>query len=211
MTGSKVNKIMVADTVGVEVTSTAGVEVANTARVELPNTAEMELANNVEMKSTNTAEVEILTDTHSPPGTINGCPKLLQLDEGDEQVGSLTLLHELWILNTVLLKMVPLKSSLPFVKRLTTYSSSEEELLQNLIALQFLCFYKCEKLQPLPTELYSLPSLLDLCIKDCPKILSLPEKGLPLSLRKIDCLGDVHPTLEEQVEKYNAKRMDKSS
>ncbi|KAG6492304.1 hypothetical protein ZIOFF_047258 [Zingiber officinale] len=42
--------------------------------------------------------------------SIIGCPKLLQLDEGDEQVGSLTLLHELWIHNTVLLKMVPLKA-----------------------------------------------------------------------------------------------------
>lgn len=150
--------------------------------------------------------------------SIIGCPKLLQLDEGDEQEGGLSLLQELWIHNTVLLKMVPLKSSLPFVKRLTTYLSSEEvifegeeELLRKLIALQFLCFYKCEKLQSLPTELYSLPSLLDLCIKDCPKILSLPEKGLPLSLRKIDCWGDVHPTLEEQVQKYNAKRMNKST
>ncbi|KAG6502061.1 hypothetical protein ZIOFF_041948 [Zingiber officinale] len=62
MTGSKADKIMVADTAGVEVASTAGVEVASTAEVELPNTAEMGLASTIEMELANTVEME-LADT----------------------------------------------------------------------------------------------------------------------------------------------------
>ncbi|KAG6535254.1 hypothetical protein ZIOFF_000219 [Zingiber officinale] len=164
------------------------------------------------------------------------CSKLVQLDVGDEQAGSLSSLRKLCVGSTALLTMFPLRNSLPFITELVIESCSEEVifeeaiLVRDLIAVTYLSFSDCKKLQSLPTELLqSLPSLQTLVIDCCPQIQSLPEKGLPLrleflfisgcpqiqampdeglpmSLNIFHCFGDVHPTLMEQSKRFKADR-----
>ncbi|KAG6535270.1 putative disease resistance protein At3g14460 [Zingiber officinale] len=185
---------------------------------------------------------------------IVGCPQLVQLD--DELAGSLSSLRKLCVDNTALLKMFPLKNSLPFITELEIKSCSEEVifeeaiLVRSLTAVTSLTLRDCMKLQSLPTELLHGPPLLEsLTMQNCPRIKSLPEKGLPpllqhldisncpqikslpekglppllqhlyiygcphiqaipekllpMSLSSFNCF-DVHPTLKEQSEKFNA-------
>ncbi|KAG6531002.1 hypothetical protein ZIOFF_004772 [Zingiber officinale] len=124
--------------------------------------------------------------------TIIGCPKLVQLDVEDKQAGGLSSLRKLCVDNTALLKMSPLRNSLPFITELVIESCSEEVifeeaiLVRSLTAVTSLTFSDCKKLQSLPTELlHNLPFLEKLMLFDCPQIKSLPEKGLPPSLRTL--------------------------
>ncbi|XP_042464837.1 putative disease resistance protein RGA1 [Zingiber officinale] len=167
---------------------------------------------------------------------IVGCPKLVQLDVGDEQAGRLSSLRKLYVDNTALLKMFPLRNSLSFITELKIESCSEEVIFEELIlarsltAVTSLSFSYCKKLQSLPTKLlHSFPLLENLMVYCCPQLQSLPEiglspllkkleichcpqiqampeDGLPMSLDVFKCSGYVHPTLMEQSEKFNAKR-----
>ncbi|KAG6535302.1 hypothetical protein ZIOFF_000267 [Zingiber officinale] len=164
---------------------------------------------------------------------IVGCPKLVQLDVEDEQSASLLpSLRYLCVDNTALLKMFPLRNSLPFITELVFVSCSEEVifeepiLVRSLTAVTSLSFIGCEKLQSLPAKLlhclpflktlmvYNCPQLQSLPeiglspflktldICDCPQIQAMPEDGLPMSLDDFQCSGDVHPKLKEQSDKF---------
>ncbi|XP_065044249.1 putative disease resistance protein RGA1 [Musa acuminata AAA Group] len=142
---------------------------------------------------------------------ISGCPKLLVNEAGDEQGEGLSLV-DLEIDDTALLKLSPLRNTLPSIRNLTISSSAqavmfdreEQELLRSFTDLKLLEFFSCKNLRSLPTELHALPSLQDLHVYYCPQIQSLPEMGLPTSLKNLqfDCC---HPTLTEQLEKHLVK------
>lgn len=78
------------------------------------------------------------------------------------------------------------------------FEGEEPELLRRLTVLRILTFCGCTKLQSLPKELHTLPSLELLLISDCPEIESLPETGLPTSLTEIRC-EHVNPMLHRQI------------
>ncbi|KAG6531040.1 hypothetical protein ZIOFF_004810 [Zingiber officinale] len=126
--------------------------------------------------------------------SIVGCPKLVQLDVEDEQSASLlSSLCNLCVDNTALLKMFPLRNSLPFITKLEFVSCSEEVifveaiLVRSLTAVTSLRFCYCDKLQSLPTELlHSFPFLEELQIYNCPQLQLLPEKGILPSLRRLE-------------------------
>ncbi|XP_074585011.1 putative disease resistance protein RGA1 [Curcuma longa] len=123
-------------------------------------------------------------------------------------------LYELEINSTALLKLLPLRNTLPTIKSLViSYSSqvsmfagNEHELLLSMVALDSLRFDHCEKLQSLPTEMHSILSLENLTINNCPQIQSLPEKGVPASLKYINCTG-CHLMLKKMVDKHNEQKI----
>ncbi|KAG6489248.1 putative disease resistance protein RGA3 [Zingiber officinale] len=144
------------------------------------------------------------------------CPNLVinGRNEHGEEDGVLLSLRELCIDNTALLKIFPLRNALQSIHRLQIQSSVEEvmfegeeqELLRRLTVLRILMFGCCKKLQSLPKELYTLPSLELLSIWDCPEIQSLPETGLPTSLTDLKC-DRVNPMLSRQIwEKWEELR-----
>ncbi|KAG6535260.1 hypothetical protein ZIOFF_000225 [Zingiber officinale] len=118
------------------------------------------------------------------------CPKLVQLDVGDEQAGSLSSLRKLCVDNTALLKMFLLRNSLPFITELEIESCSEEVIfvepiwVPSLTAVTSLTLHNCKKLQYLPTELLHglTPRLQCLQIYGCPHIQlqAIPENLLPI-------------------------------
>ncbi|KAH7688922.1 P-loop containing nucleoside triphosphate hydrolase protein [Dioscorea alata] len=62
--------------------------------------------------------------------------------------------------------------------------------MEEMIELRELKIYACQDLKSLPVWLHRLTLLKELTIKSCPKLLPLPEGGLPSSLEKlsiIDC------------------------
>ncbi|URD75571.1 hypothetical protein MUK42_10157 [Musa troglodytarum] len=134
----------------------------------------------------------------------------LLLNEGNEQVEGLSV-TELCIDDAALFKLPPLRRTLPSVRALTisnfpraTMSDEEEQLLRSLTALRSLEFSDCKNLQSLPRELHALSSLWLLTIIGCPAIQSLPEKGLPMSLKNLYFEG-CHPRLTEQLQKHLAE------
>ncbi|CAD5182895.1 unnamed protein product, partial [Musa acuminata subsp. malaccensis] len=139
------------------------------------------------------------------------CPKIqLLLNEGNEQVGGSSV-TELCIDDTALFKVSLLRRILPSVRVLrisnfprATMSDEEEQLFRSLTALRSLEFFNCENLQSLPTELHAFPSLWLLTIIGCPEIQSVPEKGLPTSLRNLRFQG-CHAMLSEQLQKHLAE------
>ncbi|RZS11956.1 hypothetical protein BHM03_00043334, partial [Ensete ventricosum] len=100
-----------------------------------------------------------------------------------------------------------LPSVRPSVRALTvsnfpreTMSDEEKQLWRSLLTgLRSLEFENCKNLQSLPIELHALSSLWLLRIIGCPAIQSLPEKGLPTSLRNLS-FEDCHPRLTEAAE-----------
>ncbi|KAG2538901.1 hypothetical protein PVAP13_9NG372214 [Panicum virgatum] len=66
------------------------------------------------------------------------------------------------------------------------FTDEQQEALQRLNSLQRLELLSMTYLQMLPSELHCLPSLQHLIIKNCESIKSLPEKGLPASLKLLD-------------------------
>ncbi|KAJ8483622.1 hypothetical protein OPV22_016107 [Ensete ventricosum] len=77
-------------------------------------------------------------------------------------------------------------------------------MLRGFTGLKLLEFYSCKNLRSLPPELDALRSLQVLHVYYCPQIQSLPEMGLPASLKNLhfDCC---HPMLTEQLEKHLVK------
>ncbi|KAG1347321.1 disease resistance protein RGA2 [Cocos nucifera] len=77
------------------------------------------------------------------------------------------------------------------------YFSKEQELwFHQLTSIQELGISYCLNLERLPAELSPLLSLKKLSITNCPKIMSLPENGLPISLEELQISGC--PTLGER-------------
>lgn len=66
------------------------------------------------------------------------------------------------------------------------FTDEQQDALQLLNSLQRLELLSMKYLQMLPSELHCLPSLQHLIIKNCENIKSLPEKGLPASLKLLD-------------------------
>ncbi|KAL6326858.1 hypothetical protein AAG906_012133 [Vitis piasezkii] len=69
-------------------------------------------------------------------------------------------------------------------------SLGEEEAQGLPCNLQYLEIRKCDNLEKLPHGLYSYASLTELIIVDCAKLVSFPDKGFPLMLRRLtisDC------------------------
>ncbi|CAL9174083.1 unnamed protein product, partial [Musa hybrid cultivar] len=134
----------------------------------------------------------------------------LLLNKGNEQV-ECSSVTKLCIDDTALFKVSLLRRILPSVRVLTisnfpraTMSGEEEQLLRSLTALRWLEFKDCKNLQSLPTELHAFPSLWLLRIIGCPEIQSVPEKGLPTSLRNLRFQG-CHAMLTEQLRKHLAE------
>ncbi|XP_038981893.1 putative disease resistance protein RGA3 [Phoenix dactylifera] len=77
------------------------------------------------------------------------------------------------------------------------YFSKEQELwFHQLTSIQELGISNCRSLGHLPADLSTLLSLKKLSITNCPKIMSLPENGLPISLEDLQISGC--PELEER-------------
>ncbi|XP_064998162.1 putative disease resistance RPP13-like protein 1 [Musa acuminata AAA Group] len=134
----------------------------------------------------------------------------LLLNEGNEQVEGSSVI-ELCIDDTALFKLSLLRRTLPSVRALTIsnfpramLSGEEEQLFRSLTALRSLNFKNCKNLQSLPIELHAFPSLWLLRIIGCPEIQSVPEKGLPTSLRNLRFQG-CHAMLTEQLRKHLAE------
>lgn len=103
--------------------------------------------------------------------------------------------------------------AMPFFKHLTslhylrvTYDSNrnsvrftdeQEKALQLLTFLQCLAILGLLDLEELPAVLHSLHSLKRLDVRGCPRISSLPEKGLPPSLEVLE-INDCSVELQEQ-------------
>ncbi|XP_073108388.1 putative disease resistance protein RGA3 [Elaeis guineensis] len=82
------------------------------------------------------------------------------------------------------------------------YFSKEQELwFHQLTSIQELGISHCLNLERLPAELSPLLSLKKLSITNCPKIMSLPENGLPISLKELQISGC--PALGEQCTRGN--------
>ncbi|CAL9048699.1 unnamed protein product, partial [Musa banksii] len=139
-------------------------------------------------------------------GELRSIDELL-LNERNRHVGVLSV-GKLYIDDTALFKVPLLRRILPSVRVLTisnfpraTLSGEEEQLFRSLTALRSLNFKNCKNLQSLPIELHAFPSLWLLRIIGCPEIQSLPEKGLPTSLRNLSFFA-CHPMLTEQLQKH---------
>ncbi|XP_051184882.1 putative disease resistance protein RGA4 [Lolium perenne] len=101
--------------------------------------------------------------------------------------------------------LAPTLHTLKFIhdKQAESFAEKQEKALQLLTSLQILEFGWCEGLQSLPQGLHHISSLKELLVLDCPKIQLMPEKGFPISLRKLR----IHPRsteINEQIE--NIKR-----
>ncbi|KAF8721802.1 hypothetical protein HU200_022985 [Digitaria exilis] len=91
--------------------------------------------------------------------------------------------------------------------RVDGFTEEQEQALQLLASLEFLCFDGCRVLQYLPQGLHRLSSLEGILIAGSPKIRSLPKKGLPDSLetlRIINCCAELY----EECQKLKATRPD---
>ncbi|OAY81045.1 hypothetical protein ACMD2_11470 [Ananas comosus] len=84
------------------------------------------------------------------------------------------------------------------------FVGEDEEWLQILASVERLSFDRCPTMKSFPTWLHGLTSLQYLSIKKCLEINSLPEKGLPPSLRELS-FHECHPMLKEQLEKLKAE------
>jgi len=79
-------------------------------------------------------------------------------------------------------------------QRVEQFTEEQEQALELLTSLQQLTFEGCYGLQTLPKGLYLLRSLKKLEISKCPVIRSLPDKGLPTSLKElviVDCTKEL--------------------
>ncbi|XP_026661643.2 putative disease resistance protein RGA3 [Phoenix dactylifera] len=86
------------------------------------------------------------------------------------------------------------------------YFSKEQELwFHQLTSIQELGISNCRSLEHLPADLSTLLSLKKLSITNCPKIMSLPENGLPISLKDLQISGC--PALEERCSKVGPDRI----
>uniref|UniRef100_N1QS04 Putative disease resistance protein RGA3 n=1 Tax=Aegilops tauschii TaxID=37682 RepID=N1QS04_AEGTA len=70
--------------------------------------------------------------------------------------------------------------------QITRFTDGQQEALQLLHSLHRFELSSLMNLQMLPSELHLLPSLQYLIINKCESIMSLPEKGLPASLKLLD-------------------------
>lgn len=61
----------------------------------------------------------------------------------------------------------------------------EHEVFKGLISIRTLKFINCVNLHSLPSELCCMMSLEELWVSNCPKIVALPLKGLPVSLKNL--------------------------
>jgi len=73
-----------------------------------------------------------------------------------------------------------------FDREVERFTEEQEKALQLLTSLQHLEFFRCDKLQCLPTGLHMLPNLKILRISYCESIRSLPKDGLPSSLQELE-------------------------
>jgi hypothetical protein len=72
---------------------------------------------------------------------------------------------------------------------MVSLTEEQERALQLLTSLRQLNFYSYQNLEFLPANLRSLDSLEELHIVRCPRILRLPEMGLPPSLKYLLLCG----------------------
>jgi Leucine-rich repeat (LRR) protein len=163
----------------------------------------------------NCSSLQSLGGLHCLSSLINlhivNCPRLTDLDPSmflDVSEGrGLQNLECLTISSTSLLSLM-MRSSVPALKTLVLYKSTDSvvvhapcnKLCQCFPSLQELLFQDCGNLLALPEELHALPSLQFIRIFNCPKIQSLPVKGLPVSLRTLS-FEKCHPLLEEQLKR----------
>lgn len=141
------------------------------------------------------------------------CPRLTDLDPSmflDTGKGQgMQKLECLTISSTSLLRLI-MRSPLPALRTLVIYlctdslvvQGAHSKLSQCFPSVQELLFRDCGNLLSLPEELHTLSSLQFLRIFNCPKIQSLPPKGLPISLKTLS-FKNCHPMLEEQLKKLD--------
>ncbi|WVZ59679.1 hypothetical protein U9M48_009789 [Paspalum notatum var. saurae] len=79
-----------------------------------------------------------------------------------------------------------------------SFSADDSDILQQLKSLQSLCISGCNNLLSLPSTLSSLHKLDKLVLWNCPKLESLPEEPVPLSVRKIE-IALCHPLLKDRL------------
>ncbi|KAL6600454.1 hypothetical protein ACP70R_045254 [Stipagrostis hirtigluma subsp. patula] len=87
-------------------------------------------------------------------------------------------------------------------KEVECFTEEQEEALQLLTSLQTLVFGSSPKLHCLPAGLCKLPKLRRLLICDCPAISSLPNNGLPNSLRELDVQFGCGDDLKQQCRNF---------
>jgi hypothetical protein len=82
------------------------------------------------------------------------------------------------------------------------FTKKQDEALQLLTSLRNLNFSVCRKLQCLPAGLHRLPNLTLLQIHRCPSISSLPDDGLPSSLKQLYVNNCGNEELKQQCKDY---------
>jgi hypothetical protein len=163
----------------------------------------------------NCSSLQSLGGLHCLSSLINlhivNCPRLTDLDPSmffDICEGQGLQKLECVTISTTSLLSLMMRSSVPTLKTLVLYQSTDSvvvhdprnKLCQCFPSLQELLFQDCGNLLALPEELHTLSYLQFLRIFNCPKIQSLPHKGLPVSLRTLS-FEKCHPLLEEQLKK----------
>nr|CAD1835578.1 unnamed protein product [Ananas comosus var. bracteatus] len=136
---------------------------------------------------------------------IEGCPKLndfmqTELPYEDADLRSLSFFstddipfNNVWI---TLGTARSLRCIVLSCNHLACFKVEQEEWFQKLILLEELSFLACRNLQSLPTSLVTFSSIKKLSIGLCPEIKSLPENGLPASLKELRIWGC--PSLKER-------------
>ncbi|KAG6530999.1 hypothetical protein ZIOFF_004769 [Zingiber officinale] len=129
----------------------------------------------------------------------------------EEAMQSLTAVTSLIFYNCKKLQSLPteLLHSLPYLEELTVANCPQIHSLPDiglLPSLRMLTIDNCPQIHSLPEK--GLPTLLEcLNICDCPQIHEMPDQeGFPKSLYVFRCIGDVHPTLKEQSQKFYTDR-----
>jgi hypothetical protein len=107
------------------------------------------------------------------------CPRLEIL-----RVSDCSFLTTSFCEHLVSLKCLKIKE---YVEKTMKLTDEQEKALQLLTSLQDLRF-EMMNLEDLPVGLHKLPSLKRLKIKNCKRLSSLPEKGLPPSLKELDII-----------------------
>ncbi|VAI40896.1 unnamed protein product [Triticum turgidum subsp. durum] len=153
----------------------------------------------------NTLAVDMLSEVASqrakllPAGYISGLKKLTVDDICGLLVAPICNL------------LAPALHTLEFLcdERMESFTKEQEKVLQLLTFLEKLIFFRCWCLQSLPQGLHRLSSLKELRVVDCPKIRSMPNEGLPVSLTKL-VMNHRSAEIEEQIEKIKRTNPDLS-
>ncbi|KAG1347329.1 disease resistance protein RGA2 [Cocos nucifera] len=143
---------------------------------------------------------------------LTRCPTLIESSERGQlheqqgpralcrlNIDDTILLQQLWIL---LGSLHSLQHLWIHPGQMTNFTEGHELWFRQLTSLQILDIEHSEKLESLPTSLVNFFTIRMLTIRACPNVSSLPENGLPASLKELHITGC--PLLKDRCQKGGA-------